>query len=198
MAIHTDDELAHVASEVSTGLAAIQAYLGERNCEAGKVQFPWSYIRKASTFRAQLWFLRDEVVRRNLAYAHIQSDTLRWLLNRTTLTGTAREMIIKESVCLSAAICESLTKVICRQERLCGEGRGFKPRCDTLRVQQAISERTAQELKWLWDFRQNEHIFLAPDWEYGYYKMAHGNRAVKALHSLKAELNEWFTKDLPF
>lgn len=198
MPIHTDAELLRVANQVGAGLAEIQAYLGDRNSDAGKVRFPPGYIRKANTIRAQLWFLRDETIRRNLAYAHIQSDTLRWLLNRTTLMGTAREMIIKESICLSAAICESLTKTVCRQERLCGENRGFKPRCDTLHARGAISEVTSNELKWLWDFRQNEHIFMAPDWEYGYYKMTDCNRAVRALHALKRELNEWYTDDIPF
>src|SRR5699024_9284315 len=106
--------------------------------------------------------------------------TLRWLVNRTTLKGTAREMIIKESVCLAAAICESLTKVVCLQEKLCGKQHGFKSRCDVLQANDAVSAQTAQDLKWLWDFRQNEHIFMAPDWEYGYYKISQCNRAIKA------------------
>lgn len=198
MPITSEAELLRVANQVGNGLAAIQAYLGDRNSEVGKVRFPPGYIRKANTIRAQLWFLRDETIRRNLAYAHIQSDTLRWLLNRTALTGTAREMIIKESICLAAAICESITKIVCRQERLCGETRGFKPRCDTLRTHDAISEVTSNELKWLWDFRQNEHIFMAPDWEYGYYKMTDCNRAIRALRALKKELNEWYMEDIPF
>lgn len=197
MPISSDTELKRVARQVSEGLAAIQAYLGPRNSEDGKLRFPTGYIRTASTVRTQLWFVRNEIVCRNLAYAHIQSDTLRWLLNRTTLTGTAREMIIKESVCLAAAICESITKIVCRQEPFCGEKRGFKSRCDTLRVRDAISEATREELKWLWDFRQNEHIFMAPDWEYGYYKMAHCNRAIRALHSLKKEPDAWYSEDIP-
>ena len=198
MSIRTDEDLQRMADQVGAGLAEIQSYLGDRSCEAGKVKFPWGYIRKAFTFRKQLWFINDETIRRNLAYAHIQSDTLRWLLNRTTLTGTAREMIIKESVCLAAAICESLTKVVCGQEQFCGKSRGFKPRCDTLSSREAISEVTANELKWLWGFRQNEHIFMAPEWEYGYYKITHCNRAIKALHALKRELDNWFTKNLLF
>ncbi|NIR53136.1 MAG: hypothetical protein GWN41_07060 [Phycisphaerae bacterium] len=107
-------------------------------------------------------------------------------------------MIIKESICLAAAICESITKIVCRQESLCGEHRGFKHRCDTLHGNGAISQETSAELKWLWDFRQNEHIFLAPEWEYGFYKMTECNRAIKALRSLKAELHDWYIEDLPF
>ncbi len=82
MPITSEEELLRVAGEVGEGLAAFQEYLGDRNSDRGKVRFPSGYIRRATTIRAQLWYLRDETVRRNLAYAHIQSDTLRWLLNR--------------------------------------------------------------------------------------------------------------------
>lgn len=198
MPINNDAELERVVAEVSEGLAAIQEYLGDRHCEIGKVRFPRGYIRRAATFRDQLWFIRHETIQRNLAYAHLQSDTLRWILNRTSLTGTAREMIIKETVCLAAAVCETITKIVCRQERLCSEKRTFKQRCDTLLGHSAISETTSDELKWLWDFRQHEHIFLAPDWEYGYYKMADCNRAIKTLRSLKRELDAWYSADIPF
>jgi len=196
--ITNDAELRQVSGEVSAGLAEIQAYLGDRNHEHGKIRFPRGYIRSAASIRSQLWFVADKTVRRNLAYAHLQSDTLRWLLNRTDLAGTAKEMIIKESICLAAAITETLTKQVCGQERLCGAKKGFKDRCDVLVGKAAISSATGNELKWLWDFRQNEHIFLATDWEYGYYIITDCNRAVKALHSLKSDLNTWFTVNQPF
>lgn len=198
MSISKDVELRRICDQVSAGLADIQAYLGDRTHADGKVRFPRGYIRTASSIRATLWYVADETVRRNLAYAHLQSDTLRWLLNRTDLAGTAKEMIVKECICLSAAICETLTKQICAQEKLCGKRKGFKERCDVLHDQGAIAGATSKELKWLWDFRQNEHIFMAQDWEYGYYKMTDCNRAIRALRSLKAELDEWFTDDIPF
>lgn len=197
MPIRNDAELRRVADQVGTGLADIQAYLGNRNHADGKVRFPRGYIRPASHFRNQLWFIRDETIKRNLAYAHLQSDVLRWLVNRTDLQGTAKEMIIKESICLGAAIAETITRQVCDQERLCGRRSGFKDRCDELQRAGAIVAETSTELKWLWDFRQNEHIFLAPDWEYGFYTMRDCNRAIRAVHKLKAELDTWFTARLP-
>lgn len=198
MPITSEAELRRVVAQVSGGLADIQAYLGDRTHEDGKIRFPRGYIRTAQSIRSQLWFIRDETVRRNLAYAHLQSDTLRWLLNRTDLAGTAKEMVIKEFICLAAAISETLTKQVCIQERLCGKKKGFKERCDVLADFRAISEATGNEAKWLWDFRQNEHIFLATDWEYGYYKMTECNRAIKCLRSLKSEIGAWFTEHMLF
>jgi len=198
MPITSDLELRRVVDSVSNGLAEIQSYLGERNHVDGKVRFPRGYIRSATYFRAQLWFIRDETVRRNLAYAHLQSDTLRWLLNRTDLQGTAKEMIIKESICLAASIAETITRKVCDQERLCGRNSGYNSRCDRLEAELAIGSDTCDELKWLWDFRQNEHIFLADDWEYGYYVIRDCNRAVRALHALKEELDAWYSADIPF
>ena len=198
MPVTSDAELKRVAAEVSVGLAEIQTYLGNRNHDGAKIRFPRGYIRSAANIRTQLWFINDETIKRNLAYAHLQSDALRWLLNRTDLAGTAKEMIIKESICLAAAISETITKIVCVQEKLCGSKKGFKERCNVLASKTAIANATADELNWLWDFRQNEHIFLATDWEYGYYKMIDCNRAIRALHSLKSDLDAWFTTDLPF
>lgn len=198
MPITNDTELRDVTEEVGVGLDEIQRYLGTRNHANGKVKFPRGYIRTASSVRTRLWYIRDETVKRNLAYAHMQADVHRWLLNRTDLAGTAKEMIIKELICLMATIAETLTMQVVTQEGICGKNKKFKKRCEALLRHDAISESILDELAWLWDMRQNEHIFLASDWEFGYYKMRDCNRSIKCLHSLKDELDEWFEKGLPF
>ena len=43
------------------------------------------------------------------------SDVYRWMLNRTDLWGTPREMLIKECVCLMGSLVESITK-----DAMCG------------------------------------------------------------------------------
>ena len=150
MPIANDTELQAVADEVSFGLKEIQEYLGDRNHSAGKVRFPRGYLRTAASARAQIWYIQDETIKRNLAYAHIQADVFRWLLNRTDISATAKEMVIKEIICLAAAIAETLTRTVALQEKVCGKKKGFNDRCDALKDRGAVSSNTCVELKWLW------------------------------------------------
>jgi len=131
--ISNDNDLAEAVERVSRDLADIQKYLGQNNHPRSRIRFPRGYLRNAVAFRQQLWYLKDETLKRNLAYAHILSDVFRWLINRTDLSLTAQEMVIKEAVCLMGAICESLTRGVALGEGVCGISRRFKPRCEDLR-----------------------------------------------------------------
>lgn len=196
--ISNDNDLAEAVERVSHDLADIQKYLGQNNHPGARIRFPRGYLRNAVAFRQQLWYLKDESLKRNLAYAHILSDVFRWLINRTDLSLTAQEMVIKEAVCLMGAICESLTRGVALGEGVCGNSRRFKPRCEDLRDAGYISDKTCDALHMLWDARQNEHIFLASTWEYQKYTVKDYNRAVRTLHALKKELDAFYTKDIPF
>lgn len=191
--IRTDDELEQAVRRVSDDLADIQNYLGQENHPRAKIRFPRGYLREAVGFRRELWYIENDILKRNLAYAHLMSDVFRWLLNRTDLSWSAQEMVIKEGVCLSASICESLTKEVAVEDRICGKKTGFKTRCQKLRDSGIVTDDTCSELEWLWDTRQAEHIFLVPDREHEMYDLSHYNRGVRALRSLKDDLDAYYT-----
>lgn len=196
--ISDDRELATVVERINRDLAAVHEYLGDRNVQIAKIRFPRGYLRQAVHFRQRIWFLRNETLRRNLAYAYILSDIFRWLINRTDLYGIAREMVIKEGICLAGAIAESITKSVGVEEGWCGRQTNFKQRCEQLQNNNVITRQTCAELHWLWDTRQNEHIFLVPDREHEMYELQHYNRAIRAIQSMKEEMNAYFTADIPF
>jgi len=63
--IENDEQLAEVTRQVSDGIQAIQSYLVDRNCEEGKVEFPWGYIRRANVHLERYFFIRDDILKRN-------------------------------------------------------------------------------------------------------------------------------------
>jgi hypothetical protein len=189
--IENDDQLKEAVARVSGDLQAIQNYLVQENHPNAKVRFPRGFIRTAAHFRQRFNFLNDETLRRNVAYTLILSDTYRWLLNRTDISGTAKEMIIKEGICLVGSLCESLTKDVLAD--VVGKKRGYKDRTQYLLENQIIGAALKIELDWVWDTRNNEHLFLVEIREHEHYSLLDYNRAIRSLRQLRDQLDEYCT-----
>ncbi|MBU6438274.1 MAG: hypothetical protein KGQ77_12175, partial [Betaproteobacteria bacterium] len=184
-----DAELKEIVGRVSADLQAIQSYLGQKNHADAKVTFPRGFIRTAAHFRSRFVFLGDETLKRNVAYTLILSDVYRWLLNRTGISGTAKEMIIKEGICLVGSLCESVTKDVLNG--VVGKKWGYKDRTQYLLDNDIIDAALKEDLDWVWDNRNNEHLFLVEIWEHEHYKLTDYNRAIKALRNLRDRLDEY-------
>jgi hypothetical protein len=189
--IESDAQLFEVVARVSADLQDIQNYLGQEGHQDAKFRFPRGFIRTAAHFRQRFNFLNDETLRRNVAYTLILSDVYRWLLNRTDISRTAKEMIIKEGICLVGSICESVTKDVL--EGVVGKKRGYKDRTQYLSDNEIIDGDLKDELDWVWDTRNNEHLFLVEIREHEHYKLPDYNRAIRALKKLRDQLDEHFS-----
>jgi len=188
--IENDRELLKAVVRVNTDLQAIQNYLGQTNHVNAKIQFPRGFIRTASHFRQRLRFLNDKTLVRNISYALILTDVYRWVLNRTDIAGTAKEMIVKEGICLVGSLCESVTKDVLAG--IVGKKKGYKDRTKYLVDNGIIDEPLQIELDWVWDTRNNEHLFLVEIREHEHYKLSDYNRAIKALRILREKLEAHF------
>lgn len=189
--IEDDDQLKEAVARVSRDLQNIQNYLTLENHQDAKVRFPRGFIRTAAHFRLRFNFLNDETLKRNVAYTLILSDTYRWLLNRTDIYGTAKEMIIKEGICLVGSLCESVTKDVLNG--VVGKKRGYKDRTLYLLENEIIDAELKADLDWVWDTRNNEHLFLVEIREHEHYKLPDYNRAIRALRKLRDQLDEYCT-----
>jgi hypothetical protein len=191
------ESLRALADRVGADLQTLEDRIrveGERRL---KIRFPRGFLRKAECFRAQYWFIRDENLRRNIAYTLILSDVYRWILNRTDLWGTAREMIIKEGVCLIGALCESITKDAAKD--ICSEKAGLKRRTAAMTQQGMISSEEKKAVDDLWDWRNRQHLFLLNDWEYNKYTLKQYNDAIRTLRGLRMALDNYFRNmETPF
>lgn len=137
MEINNDRDLARAADEASALLQAIQDYLGRKPHEAARVRFPRGYLRTASTLRKRFDFIENKELKSNLAYTLILSDVILWVLHRTDIAGTARDMLIKLFLFLGGTLIESITKDYLKG--ICGKN--FKGRTQYLKDQGIIDEQ---------------------------------------------------------
>ena len=187
--IQNEQELLEAVTRVNTDLQAVQDYLGTKTHVDAKVRFPRGFIRSAGLFQRHLHFLNDQTLVRNISYAYILSDVYRWLLIRTDIAGTAKEMIIKEGICLVGSLCESMTKDVLTNK--VGKSKGYKDRTKYLVGNGIIDVTLQSELDWVWDTRNNEHLFLVEIREHEHYKLGDYNRAISALRALREKLGAY-------
>jgi hypothetical protein len=98
-------------------------------------------------------------------------------------------MIIKEAVCLLGSICESIT--IYPKEYGLGRGAGQKKRIARLLELKVIDKRLQRRLDWLWDKRNQEHIYDLDFREFDHWENRDWYAAVKAYKGLRDALEAW-------
>jgi len=173
-----------LVERISRDLQKLEDLLKASGDKKTAIRFPCGFLRPASYFRQRYPFVSDRNLQTNIAYALILSDVFRWILNRTSLLGTAREMVIKEGICLMGSLAESITKNALHG--ICGKN--YNVRIDKMRELKIIDDDLQSELKQLWEFRNREHLFRLQDREYDHYKLKHYNDAILAIEGLRSSL----------
>lgn len=188
MAISNDEELSKAVEYVNRQLQDIQNYLGRKSVATPKIRFPRGYLRNASDFRSRLSFIKDENLKKNISYTLILIDVLNWLINRTDIYGSAKEMVIKNTLVLLASISESFCVVATKG--MVGKKKSFKIRTNIMLENNIIDVSLKEELQWLWNIRDGIHFYELDHMEHGKYKMNDYNKAILAVRNLVYMLNE--------
>lgn len=189
--IETREQAAKAAVEASNLIQQISDYTSRHQNDAwhARIRFPRGFIGTAADKRQNLPFIEDDTLKRNVSYALMTHDVLRWITFHTDLSGQAREMIIKEAVCLLGSICESIS--IFPKEHGLGRGSGYKKRIARLVELNVIDKKVQRRLDWLWDKRNQEHLYDVPFREFDHYVNGDWYRAVKAYKLLRDGLTAW-------
>jgi hypothetical protein len=165
--IDSDKQLEAAVAKAGELLQEIHNYC----CDAGhqwgeypkaKVRFPRGFIRAASGQRTRIPFVQDSNLKSNIAYTLILSDAILWLSIRTDIWGVPQEMLTKVYVFILGSICESITKDYLRG--VCGKN--YKGRTEYLAKNKIIKQSLKEDLDWLWDTRNNMHLFMLDRREY--------------------------------
>jgi hypothetical protein len=182
MPITTDIELSASALRAGELLQEIQNYVGRNHKDAARVRFPRKFIRTAAEQRLRLNCVADADLCSNVAYTLILSDVQHWLLTRTDLSGTARDMIIKLQMFLLGSIAESILKACLKGK--CGGA--FTKKTQFRRDRARVSEKLRRDLNWVWEMRNRMHIHGVTGSEYDatHYTIANHNKAVRAVQQL--------------
>ena len=187
MPITNDVELKNAVEQAGFLLQEIQDYAGRDFSKEAKVRFPRGYLRTATELRHKLAFLPKSHFKSNLSYMMMLSDVQHWLLTRTDISVTAKEMVIKLQIFLAGTVAESVSKV-----HLHGKcGGSYKKRIQYLCDKGTIDNDLKDELDWLWDMRNRMHIFdvTEHEWNTTAYSLRNHNRAMKAMRGLLDALN---------
>ncbi|WP_148309090.1 hypothetical protein [Sphingopyxis fribergensis] len=189
--IENDEQLKVAVSQASSLVQEISDYVkaNPRQDFYGRIRFPRGFIKTAPEIRRNLRFIENETLKRNVSYALMTHEVLRWNVFHTDLAGQAQEMLIKEAVCLLGNVCESIT--IFPAEHGLGRGSGFKKRTERLRAMDVIDDRCLRLLEWLWGKRNQEHLYDVPFLEWNHYEKKDWYKSVRAFRSLRDGLNEW-------
>jgi len=189
--IDSEEDLQAASAEAGRLLQLIQDYCAANNkthveYPSAKVRFPRGYIRTAALQRNRLRFIRDSSLRGNLAYTLILSDAVLWISLRTDIWGIPLEMLTKLYAFLIGTLCESITK-----HYLAGRcGQNFKRRNAWMLEQGIVDEELKEDLDWLWDTRNNMHLFQLEQLEYeNSYNIACHRRVVRTFRKLITALN---------
>lgn len=182
--ICNDKDLMAVVGKADDCLQAIQAYLGTENNPRGRVKFPRGFISQKGPILSTLPQTKNPNHRHLndcISHALMTVDVFRWLLIRTDLKGLAQKMIIKESICVFANICDSITK-----DYLYGNGstKKYKVRIEKLVELKVIGKKLKSNLDWLWVQRNHEHLWLVNESELKKYSAHDYIRARRACKEL--------------
>lgn len=189
--IENDAQLADAVLTAGRLIQEISDYVKKNPASeaTAKLRFPTGFLRTARFHRNQLQFVANANLRKNLSYACMTHDVFRWLIVRTDISGQARDMVIKEAICLTGSVCETLT--IWPGEQGLGKSKSFANRVARLRELGVISEAVETDLNWVWDIRCREHIADVEIQEWNHYTTAQWRRSVSALRALRGGLSAW-------
>lgn len=184
MEINNDRELAGAVAKADELIQAIQDYTQREYKKDAKIRFPRGFIRTASELRRKTPFIRDRTLKTNISYMLMLSDVVHWLLIRTDIFGTAKAMLIKLFIFIGGQIAESLTKDYLAG--VCAKSKGYKDRTQRLLDDGIINEELKTDMDWLWDVRNNIHLFMLNEREhesddYSTYSQIRAAKSIRAL-----------------
>ena len=187
MPITNDTELEDTGCQAGDLLQQIQDYCGRTYKASAKVRFPRGFLRTAGEQRGRLNFVDDNDLKSNLAYCLILSDTIHWLLTRTDIAATAKEMLIKLHIFIGGTLIESITTNYLTSVRT--PKKTFKMRTQSLIDLGIIDTILKDELDWIWDTRNNMHLFGLTEREYiNEYNTSSQARAANAFRDFVKKL----------
>ena len=178
MEIKSQKDLISSVEKVSDLLQAINQYCGRKAVPEAKIRFPRGFLRTCDEIRKKFDFISENHLKSNIAYTALLSDSIRWLLIRTDIASTAKEMLIKLYIVLIGSIVEA-----CLNDTLKGKCSGsYCTKSKFLHEQKIITQKLNEDLDYIWDLRCNIHLVDIPSREYeNDYSINNLKRCVRAL-----------------
>lgn len=178
----TDDQLREVAAEANSAIQELQAKVGRERREAAEISFPRGYLLEISRWRFALQFVRSSLVRNSVADTLMMHDVQGWVLYRTDLAAHARDMLVKSAIGVLGSIAEAL--LIDATTPPMGQRQKFASRVQRLQEEGVLQEPAAEDLRWLWQIRNRQHLHALTAREFDVYTSKDHPRAEATVAAL--------------
>lgn len=146
MKIKNDKELKEAVKKAGELLQEIQNYCGDNYIKQARVRFPINFLSTADQHRKNLSFIQDNVLRTNLAYLWILSDTIFWLIIRTDIKGIAYKMLIKLEIFIAGELIDSILTGYSKNKNKVNESNSYKKRTEYLKNEGIIDNKLEGDL----------------------------------------------------
>lgn len=179
-----------VAAEVGRGLQHFELRVQDSQTATARIRFPRGVIRTRNYYvQANVPFLTDSVIARNIAYTFQATDINRWVVNRFDLDLSARSLFYKQAC---------ITMVSAMEAVLTGVWHSLHPERSMKRrlvdviedlVQEGVlSRETAVDLHEVRRARNDIHLQRVTHREWNTYNVRDYNRVVLIEHRMLEEL----------
>lgn len=193
MPITTRAEFEARLADVNLGIQEITDYLNAQNSNDGLIRFPSGYIRECALRRTEYAFIESYNLKCNIAYNLMALDVVIWLNNRSTLQGQAMSMLLKVGLILVTSVVEALIKFQQRDVEWPKKIRKkvkYEHRIQRLLSDEIVTNELAQDLRWLWERRQNVHLYRITGREFMEYTPTEVARAMAVCSDLRDALSQ--------
>jgi hypothetical protein len=177
-----DETLGNLATHASEALQRIQDIARRDAVDAARIRFPRGYLREALLWRNALSFLSTISLRKNVAYTLMLHDVQSWVLKRTDLEGQAREMLVKGAITSLGSVAEAILVDVTSPPL--GRRQKVASRVKHLHDQGVVDDSLQDDLRWLWDTRNRQHLYELAAPEFDLYTREDHPRAESTLTRL--------------
>jgi hypothetical protein len=164
----TDVDLRELAADANYALQQIQYRVGRDVRDSAMITFPRGYLIEIGRWRLALPFVRSALVRDSVADTLMMHDVQRWVLRRTDIGGHARDMLVKAAIGALGSIAEAL--LIDATSPPMGQRQKFASRVERLHSDGVLTGAAADDLTWLWEIRNRQHLHALSAREFDAYK----------------------------
>jgi hypothetical protein len=186
MPFEPDQETKEALWEANSLLQQVSDKLGRSHHPDLRLRFPRGFLKTADFHRNRFPSIRKGLLQTNLGYSLMLAEVYWWLLFRTDLASVPAQMVVKAGLVLQGAIAEAL--LVDALSGILGERHRFKTRTGKLVELGRITEELKAELDWLWDMRNQQHLYELTASEFSFYERSELERATKAVCDLGAAL----------
>lgn len=177
-----EETLLALADDVGGSIQRIQDLAGRDARPAAKIRFPRGYLIEIGRWRKALPFVRTNFVRSTVADTLMMHDVQAWVLKRTDLGGHARDMLVKAAIGSLGGIGEAL--LIDATSPPMGQRQKIASRIERLGLDGVFGPSLAEDLTWLWEIRNRQHLHGLSVREFDVYSAEDHPRAEAAVAEL--------------